>query len=141
MPIFPTHDPDLVNRIANSEAVRPYIRPDGGVMDWAPLVTRPITETGVVVLTDGVDALAAFEITAPGVYQSHTLFGQACRGRKAIDTAKAMVAWMFNHGASIVWGTTPRENRAARWFNRQIGARVLATSDETDEVFEIRKAA
>lgn len=132
-------NPEFVNRIANSDGVRPFIRPDGEFMDWSDLVSLPSTQTGVVVLSNGEDAVAAFEMTAPGIFQSHTLFGETCRGRKAIDTGREMVAWMFEHGANVVWGSTPRDNAKARWFNRQIGAHPLPSSDEADEIFEIRK--
>lgn len=132
--------PDFVNRIANSDAVRPFFRPDGEPVDLTPVVETPSTQSGCVVLSNGEDAVAIFELTAPRVYQSHTLFAETCRGRRAIDTAKEMVAWMFAHGADVVWGCTPRENRKACWFNRQIGAVSLPTSDDTHENFEIRKA-
>jgi hypothetical protein len=131
--------PDFINRIANSDGVREYIRPDGQAMDWAPIAERSPAITRTVVLSNGKDALAAFELTAPGIYQSHTLFAETCRGRRAIDTAKEMVSWMFDHGAEIVWGSTPRTNRKACWFNRQIGAKERPTSDQDDVIFEIRR--
>lgn len=133
-------DPEFVNRIANSDSVRPFIRPDGAFMDWSQVVALPSTQTGVVVLSNGEDAVAAFEMTAPGIFQSHTLFSETCRGRKAIETGREMVAWMFDHGADIVWGATPRDNAKARWFNRQIGAHPTPNSDDEDEIFEIRKS-
>jgi hypothetical protein len=131
--------PDFINRIANSEGVREFIRPDGQPMDWTPIVERSPAMTRTIVLSNGEDALAAFELTAPGIYQSHTLFSPTCRGRRAIDTGIEMVSWMFDHGAKIVWGSTPRDNRKACLFNRWIGAIELPTSDETDIVFEIRR--
>ena len=131
--------PDFINRIANSDGVREYIRPDGRTMDWTPVAERSPVITRTVILSNGEDAVAAFEMTAPGIYQSHTLFSATCRGRRAIDTAIEMVRWMFDHGATVVWGSTPRDNRKACLFNRWIGASELPTSDETDIVFEIRR--
>jgi hypothetical protein len=130
---------DFINRIANSDGVREYIRPDGLPMDWTPIAKRSPAITRTVILSNGEDALAAFELTAPGVYQSHTLFSPTCRGRRAIETAIEMVRWMFSHGAICVWGSTPRSNRKACLFNRWIGTRPLATSDSEDEIFEIKK--
>jgi hypothetical protein len=132
--------PFFINRIANSDGVREFIRQDGAKMDWTELVRTSPAITRTVLLSNGEDALAAFEFTAPGIYQSHTMFSRTCRGRRAIDTARDMVAWMFEHGAIAVWGSTPRTNRKACWFNRRIGARELATSDETDVIFEIRRS-
>lgn len=131
--------PEFVNRIVNSDGVRPFIRPDGGFMDWSEIVSRPSTQTGVIVLSNGEDAVAAFEMTAPGVFQSHTLFSETCRGKKAVETGREMVAWMFDHGADIVWGSTPRNNLKAIIFNSAIGAERLPTTDDEDVIYEIRK--
>lgn len=138
-------DPHFVNRIANSDAVRPFIRPDGAEMDWSPAVAHRPSVSGIVVLSNGEDAVGVFEATAINLeerqqaFRMDTMFGETCRGRKAIDTGKAMLAWMFAHGATIIWGATPRINRAARWFNRQIGGRAVG-GDETHEIFEMRAA-
>jgi hypothetical protein len=135
-----TDNIELINRIANSEAVRPFIRPDGEPMDFSPLEGKRVGETGVVVLTNGEDAIGLFEITADKIYQAHTLFAATCRGRKAIDTAREMLAWMFDHNVDVVWGSTPRSNRKAVMFNRLVGAQVIGGDDE-DLIFEYRKAA
>lgn len=132
-------NPEILNRIANSDGVREFIHPDGAEMDLTPLTAR-ITQTGVIPLSNGEDALALFELTAPRIYQSHTMFAKTCRGRRAIDTGREMVRWMFDHGADIVWGTTPHWNRAAIWFNRQIGAKPIG-GDDQEEVYEIRREA
>jgi len=133
-------DISLINRIANDDDVRPFIRPDGEPLDFAPFEGKRIGETGVVILSNGEDAVALFEITAPRIYQAHTLFAPTCRGRRAIDTAREMVAHMFGHGADVVWGVVARANRRAVLFHRLIGASVIG-GDEEDVTFEIRKAA
>lgn len=133
-------DFSLISRIANSDRVRPFIRPDGEQMDFSALEGRRITETGVIILSNGEDALGLFEITAPGIYQAHTLFDASCRGRKAIDTAREMLNWMFSHGARIIWGSTPRINRPAVIFNRLVGAQEIG-GDAEDAIFEYRMAA
>lgn len=139
--VFLESDLNLIDRIANSEAVRPFIRPDGAKTDWSPLADLTPSESRAIILSNGTDAIGAFDQTAPGVYQSHTMFAATCRGRRAIDTGKAMVAWMFDHGADIVWGATPRTNQKACWFNRQLGAIETSASDRDDAVFEIRRSA
>lgn len=130
----------LLNKIAASDAVRPFMRPDGQPMDFSAIEGRRTTEMGGVVLSNGEDAAGVFEITAPGVYMAHTMFGETCRGRKAIDTAHEMIEWMFAHGAHTVWGATPRANRKACLFNRLVGAREIG-GDADDAIFEYRKAA
>lgn len=138
--VRPETDISLINRIANSDRVRPFIRPDGQPMDFSILAGRRPTETGVVILSNGEDALGLFEITAPGIYQAHTLFGETCRGRKAIDTAREMLNWMFSHGARIIWGSTPRFLRHVMMFNRLVGAQEIG-GDAEDAIFEYRMAA
>jgi hypothetical protein len=136
------NNPEYVNRIANDPAVRPFLdfRTDKTEpLDFTPALDRPGI-TGVVWLSDGEEALAAFEITAPRIYQVHFLFGAACRGRKAINAALAMAEWMFGHGADIIWGAVDHAHRAAIMFSRLIGARILPTSDDETTIFELRAA-
>ena len=95
---------DFINALANGQGVREYIRPDGAAMDWTPLVERSPAITRTILLSNGIDALGAFELTVPGVYQGHTLFAETCRGRRAIETAIDMVRWMFDHGANKCLG-------------------------------------
>lgn len=115
-----TTDPAFVNAICNSHAVRPFIdyRDAEEPMDFAPACS-PMS--GVVFLTDGSAALGCFAQTGEREWQMHSFFGEACRGRDAIAAARAMLDWMLPRWADRVWGATPVENRAALWFNRQIG--------------------
>ena len=69
------------------------------------------------------DAASIFEFRGPGIWESHTMFLPSCRGRKGVIAAKMMMAEMFTiHDADILWGQTPVDNRAARLFNKWIGA-------------------
>lgn len=111
-------DAGLINRLANLSTVHPFIAYHGQPLDWS--AAFPAENTGVVVLSNGDDACAVFASTADRVWQGHTIFAPTCRGRRAIDAGKAIIAWMQPH-ADLIWGATPIENRAARWFNRQIG--------------------
>jgi hypothetical protein len=137
-----------MHRIANSDGVRESVGIEvDGQHDWRAWATLPTDETGVICLTNGEDALAVAELTTtpggtviPGVVQGHWAFATTCRGRRAIDTGKAMIAWLHEHGQRIVWGSTPNENRKAIWFNRMIGGLVLPTSDAEFTNFEWRAA-
>ena len=88
-------------------------------MDWAPALDA------CVVLSNGEDAVGVFEPTGIRLYQVHTLFGESCRGRRALEVGRAMIDFMIPDYADAIWGATPIANRAARWFNRQLGARVI----------------
>jgi hypothetical protein len=128
---------DLINRIANSAAVRPFVCYRDGPMDWSPAIE------GCIVLSCGDDAVGVFEQTHPGVFQTHTMFGPTCRGRRAIEAARAMIDWMIPQHAVAIWGATPVVNRAARWFNRQLGAVSIGFDDfEAEgqvEIFLLRR--
>jgi hypothetical protein len=133
--VYRTHDPDLLNRIANSSAVLPFIREGDMPADWSAAAN----DDNVVLLTDGEEAIGAFIRTTDGIYQCHWLFGENCRGRKALLMCSDMVTWMRGHGATILWGTTPLSNRKALWFNRRMGA-VPTWHDDEEQVFEYRMA-
>jgi hypothetical protein len=126
LPIYHTHDAELVNRITNSDGVREFIHTHGEVMDLKAAVEPLSTQTGIVALTNGEDAVSLFVITGPATYQVHTAFASTCRGRRAIDTGKAMLAWMRKHGARVIWGSTSRANHKACLFNRLMDARALS---------------
>lgn len=132
-------DVAFINKIANNDDVRPFIRPDGEPMDFSAIEGKRNAEIGGVILSNGEDAVGLFEITANDCFQAHTMFAPTCRGRKAIDTAKEMVQWMFDHGARIVWGATPHDNKRAIMFNHLIGAKVVG-ADDTHVIFEMKAA-
>lgn len=72
----------------------------------------------VMYTEDGSVGLCSLEY--PGVYTVHWFFHRG--GRKAIPLAVDMLADLFdNHGARLVRGVTPVENRAALIAARKIG--------------------
>ena len=117
-----TFDASLHNVIGNHPRVVTAIEHDPalGPIFFDNLANEPAF---FALLHNGADAAAIFEWSAPGVWQSHTMFLPSCRGRKGIEAAKMMMAEMFLlHDADILWGQTPVHNRAARLFNKWIGA-------------------
>lgn len=97
--------------------------------DIAPLVdgfdpAAWLANRANVALTDDQGNVALFECTGEGVFEGHTLF--ASRGREAIETGRTMLCAMVDmHGARAIWGRTPVQRRAARWFSRKLGFRSL----------------
>lgn len=132
-------NPTFINRIANSEGVKEFLRVDGGSMDFTPITEAPITQTGVVVLSNGEDAVGLFEITCDGVWQGHIAFAESCRGKRAIETGREMLDWMFEHNAEVIWGAVPRWNKPTIWFARAIGMRPTGNGDEDTEILEIKR--
>ncbi len=124
---------DFVNRIANSPAVRPFVDYTGQSepLDFSPAVGRS-TQTGIVWLSNGEDALAAFPQTGDREYQAHLFFDASCRGKRALSIAREMLDWLKPH-ADRVWGLIPLRNRAALWFASALGfARVEETATEAE---------
>jgi len=62
--------------------------------------------------------LASYEY--PGVYNVHWFYKSA-KGRGAINLAKRMLTYMFEHGAQTIRGLTREDHRAARWLAKQVG--------------------
>lgn len=120
--IFREQDADLLNRIANHPLVLPFFDLGlSGSLDFTACAKDP---DAYVILSNGSDAAALFEWSAPSVWEGHTLFAPTCNGARAVATGKAMCAWMFENGANMLWGqtpTTPTIMRRVRWFNRRIG--------------------
>lgn len=75
-------------------------------------------KNNVMLVDNGSVGLACYEY--PGVYTGHYFFKVG--GRKALNLARSMMKWMIeHHGARAFTGTTPMDNKAARWFNRHLG--------------------
>lgn len=119
---------DLVNAVANSAAVRPFVCFHEEEADWTPAVQSE----RCIVLSNGEDAVAAFELTSPRFYQAHLLFGETCRGARALEAARSMIAWLIPAHADALWGASALSNLKARWFVRQLGARTMG-----QEAFEV----
>ncbi len=137
-------DPDFLNNIANQSAVRHWVdfRGVSDPMDFTPACER-YSVTGLIVLSNGEDAFSCFEMTGDQEFQGHTFFGETCRGKRAIETGKEMLGWLFERGAKKVWGATAMTNARARWFNRQLGFKSVGFDDyEVEgpvEIFEMVK--
>ena len=108
-------DASLHNFIANHPDVKPTLGYNEDYTDFTPLLDHP---EAYVLLSDGIGAAAIFEWSAPGVWQSHTMFLPASRGKAGLKAARAMIDYMFDNGARMLWGMTPLDNRPAQMFNR-----------------------
>lgn len=70
--------------------------------------------------TDDRENIGLLEYDRPGLYNSHLFFNS--RGREALQCAKDMIANAFdNYPVEVMRGYTPLTNKAARWFDRQLG--------------------
>ena len=108
------------NYIANHPEVKPTFGYQAGMADLSPLLEYP---DQYIFLHDNEGAASIFEWSAPDVWQGHSMFLPRVRGKDGIRSAKAMLQWMFDYGARIIWGMTPTSEdfRRAHMFNRLIG--------------------
>lgn len=117
-------DASVHNTIANHPEVKPTISYTEDYADFTPLFEHP---DQYVLLHDNEGASSIFEWSAPGVWQGHSMFLPERRGKEGIASARAMIAWMFDNGAEMIWGQTPLDNRPAQMFNRLIGFKAKGT--------------
>lgn len=117
----------MISRLVEPEVLaralgRPEIAPLVDGFDPGDWLASPRN----VALVDQVGNIALFANRGNRVFEGHTLF--VSRGRAAIEIGRLMVNAAFEiYGARAVWGMTPLERRAARWFTRQLGFRSLGT--------------
>lgn len=119
---------ELINTVANARAVLPSICYHGNRIDWTPAVESE----RCIVLSNGEDAVAVFELTSPRFYQVHLMFDETCRGAQALEVARSMIAYLVPAHADALWGASSSSNPQARWFVRQLGAKPMGR-----EVFEV----
>lgn len=111
-------DPVLLNRLSNDPEVLATLPNLGGVVDFSPLFEH--TPNGCIALSNGEDGAQVFEMTGERDWKVVTIFAPTCRGSRALETARAIKAWMEPF-ADFVWGPVPNTLRAAKWFYRQMG--------------------
>lgn len=115
-------DIPAVTELLNDPLVRPNIGGDG-VLDPSAL----ILDTRNRLYFDDRGG-ACFAWRGPGIFEGHSFF--RARGREALNAGRECLALM---DARMIWGLTPEDNRAARWFNRQLGFQSLGTIDTPDQ--------
>lgn len=122
-------DASLVNRITNDPAVLPFIARHGNLIDWGSAVR------GCCILSNGSDAVAVFGQETERAWLMTTIFAPTCRGRRALETGKAMRDWMIPRYADFIFGPVPNTFRHAIWFYRQMGAKMLQAFDLGDHIY------
>lgn len=78
------------------------------------------------------DAVALFpKHPDKGAYESHYAFPLSVRGADAIRAASQMLEFMFTkRNACVIYGQTPRLNRAARLINSRLGFQISGYSKD-----------
>ncbi|MDH2239068.1 hypothetical protein N5K27_22425 [Pigmentiphaga sp. GD03639] len=114
-----TFDAAFVNRVMNDPVVRPFIGPGPDILEMGPFVAD---RRNVVLATE--HGCFLFHWYAPGVYEVHTQFLPAGRGRHALDAAVAAAHWMFVRTDCMEMLTkVAHSNRSAAWLAERVGFR------------------
>ena len=81
-----------------------------------------------------------------GVFSGHFLFLPGTKGTDILTAAKGMLQEMFtNHGASVIKGYPPRDNRAVRVIGNALGYHKIKDANFVDdlgrdcETYEVRQ--
>lgn len=112
-----SRDAILVNAFVNHPGVLPNCGFGGARAD----VTSRINDDDLVFVTDGEAAMIAFH-QHDSEWEKHNLFLPSCRGARAIEMGRTIFGWFTEYAqCDLITAQTPFQNRAARWFNRQIG--------------------
>lgn len=123
------HDAELVNRITNMPEVLPFISRHGNEIDWTPAVSH------CVILSNGEDAAMVLEQTAERDWQVNTIFAPTCRGKRAIETARAMKDFMVPDHADLIFGSIPGDYRHAMYFYHALGGERVDQVESGGEVY------
>ena len=124
-------DAAVVNFIANQPGVYGFIAPNpysGEPIDLTECAERP--DHYVLLHNESCDGAMVFEWSGPGIWEMHTMFLPSCRGKKALEAGREMLAYMFDElEAFCIWGQTPRDLKAARLFNNHLGGRIVGEGE------------
>lgn len=115
---------EQLNAIINRPDVAPHL---GGTLDRIHDIRKVNRFEDMLPLTAGDGAMLFLEIT-PGVWRTDLLF--IPRHRTNLEHARAMVSFMFEHGAEAIYGLTPKENQIARKFIEKLPGRFIGYSDD-----------
>ncbi len=92
--------------------------------DWPPVISQTI----IYLVDDGV-GLWTFHRYRDGLL-IHADMSDECRGARAIESAKAAFAWIFdNTGTNKIYARIPAENKPACYMARWSGMTFIATED------------
>lgn len=131
--IEPSTDYDLIRSVVTHEKVYPLL-----IDDFSPAVEqyRPNENPGLLYLVarDAAELLGLW-MFAPenGVcWQVHTALLPPCRGKRAIQAVKAMLAWIWeNTRCQRITTNVPSDNPAALMFAKWAGMKVVGVNEKS----------
>lgn len=109
--MIPCHEPEVVNAIANHPSASMGLE-----LDFTPAMAN---DRNVFFADSGFCAM--FIWSAPGVYECHISATPEARNASLYPKGRAMLAYMRDRGAVMIWGQPLVTNRAAICYIRRMG--------------------
>lgn len=116
--------------LVNDPSVRPYVGwPGQRELSVAQTYYNPLN-----VIYGTREGACLAEYVRPGVYSGHFLYAQAVRGREVLRRTREYIKMLwFEHGAHMLYGIIPVENKASRTMARLLGFTPIgAWTDEAE---------
>lgn len=111
--------PEMLNRVANAPEVIRGLAPGYLAIDLKAFFDSPEN-----VMFGDDRGVVMFVRKDHEHYEMHYLMTRCMRGKAGLLAIKEAIRELFTyHAASVITGSTPRENRAARLVNRALGGR------------------
>src|ERR1700744_4008484 len=117
----------LLNRVANSLEVLPWIAPGFDHVDMAPFFDRPAN-----LMLGNDSGVVLFIHLGEAIYSCHFLLTSSLRGRDALTAIKMAFTTLFtSRNAVAITGLIPRDNRASRAMVNALGCRPLGLAPDS----------
>jgi hypothetical protein len=120
---------ELINRLSNTGTAADMLAPYGKAFDWKAAVNH------CVILSNGEDACMVFEPKAPRFWEVTTVFGDTCRGKRALQVGREMLDHMLSKWADVLFGSVPDSMKHAQWFYSKLGGIRIPELDAGDFVY------
>jgi len=111
---------------------QPEVFPHLGFSDYDSIdINKFVNHRVTILANEDETAVSLWEESSPGIFEAHSLFTNDCRGRDAIRVGSDMIEWMIiNKDPLLLWGQTPVINKAANWWNRQVGLKYITQVED-----------
>lgn len=114
-----------LNAAINDPSVLPHFLPEGCPPDLEVDLSNYYDKLGNLAFTDGA-AVMLFPWMEGAAYEVHFMFPKPVRGKAAVEAASEMIDRVFTeHGARVIYGYPPRDNRAVRTLGYRLGFRPI----------------
>ena len=124
--IHRTFDHHHIATLAEHPDAAPWIAPSGP-LNWSAILAA--RDSNVLVRDDETDAHALYQFRAPGVWELHVICPPAIRGKRAVKSIVALMAWWEDAHDGTLFAKCHVENRRVAFLAPHCGLRFVETRD------------